>query len=239
MEFLGHEIWIEGPDHGHLGSASNVQCKYGHNLAVDGRFNISLVTAYLFDPKGNKSDMVLFSEPSVTKDAYMVSFTPIEEGFYTILLDYPAGIWCKGVDGRNYYAPSNRCPEVTQSIRHHQFSKAVIPVGHGLAAETPPAVGAPLEIIPQNFTRPAEGDEVTVQVLYQGTPLPNADLRIAGGVEVQASEAKTDQNGLASIKFGLFGPWMILASYEDRDKGVSGEYEAEKFTSVLSVQVKP
>ena len=90
-----------------------------------------------------------------------------------------------------------------------------------------------------NFQRPAEGDDFMVQVLYQGSALPDADVRVVGGVEPRVIETRTDDRGLASVKFDLFGVWMFQVSYEDFNRGISGQYDGERITSALSVKVKP
>ena len=239
MKFLGHEIWIEGPEHGHLDSPCNLFLKYGHNLALDGHVDISQVKATLVDPGGNISDLILFWAPDLPTDEFVVSFTPLEEGYYTVWLDHKAGIWCEGVDERWYYAPKNSCPPVRQSLRYRQLSKVIIPAGHSLAPTTPAALDARMDIVPHDYRLLSEGEELTVQVIYQGSPLPEANLRIASTVKGQAYEVQADRYGQATVRFDSFGFWMILASYDDYSLGVPGEFEGEQFSAVLSLMVRP
>ena len=239
MDFLGHELWIDGPNHGHLESPCLLKLKYGHNLSLDGRVDISQVTVNLTEPQGQVVPLVMYSAPDSTTDAYLASFTPSSEGYYTVWADYQAGIWCEGVNRCWYYAPKNHCPEVISSRRYRQFIKTILPVGHGLAPYSPASLGTPMDIIPQNFHAFSEGEELTVQVMYQDKPLPGANLRIAGATPLKVHECEADAQGMATITFNSFGQWIILASYDDYERGSAGEFDAEQFSTVLSVKVMP
>ena len=126
-----HDIWIEGPDHGHLSSPSDLKLKYGLDLNPEGLLDISRLTATLVDPKESRTNLVACMAPELTAEAYVVSFTPEQEGLYTVLLDYTPGIWSEGEDGRFYYASRSRCSAVSRSLKYQHYSKTVIPVGMG------------------------------------------------------------------------------------------------------------
>ena len=63
MIFLGHEIWIEGPNHGHVGRMMEFMLKFGHDMRVDGRLDLAMAKATLFSQAEQRKKLVLFSDP--------------------------------------------------------------------------------------------------------------------------------------------------------------------------------
>ena len=73
--------------------------------------------------------------------------------------------------------------------------------------------GMPLEIIPQqNPYALKAGDELAVEILFEGKPLPNAVVRTwqrAGQSAMAQARYRTDARGQVRVKITAAGQWMI------------------------------
>jgi len=235
MIFLGHEIWMEGPNHGHVGKRAEFLLKFGQNMKLDGRLSSAMAKATLFSPAGQKREIFLCFDPNLTREAYIVSFSLEEKGLYTLLLEYDGGIWSRGKDGRLYYAPRSKCQEVEKAVRYCQYSKVIVPVEIGTEGDIPQPCGCEMEIVPVKYQRFAAGDEIALKVLYDGSPFPNIAVSAIHSDKEQVAEGKTDSSGQAGFKLTDPGNWMFLARHVDAEKGVPGEFDEKTVTAVLSL----
>lgn len=235
MIFLGHEIWIEGPNHGHVGKTSEFLLKFGANMKVDGRLNLAMAKVTLVSPAQQKKELILCANPNLTREAYLVSFAPEETGLYTILVEYDGGVWSKDKDGRLYYAPRSKCQDVEKAVHYYQYSKVIVPVETGTEEKSPRPCGCELEIAPVKYKRFAAGDEITLKVLYEGSPLADVAISAIHSDKEQVAEMQTKSGGEVAFKLIDPGNWMFLARYVDEGKGMPGEFDEKTVTAVLSL----
>lgn len=118
-----------------------------------------------------------------------VAFRP-GKGAAVLAGTYASGFWTKDTDGKWHQKPANEVPNPEGSTETYRHAVAVT----GQAEKFEP-FGLPLEIVPQADPLALKvGDTLPVVVLYDGKPLPGAELTsIVPGI----SPAETDADGRA------------------------------------------
>lgn len=122
--------------------------------------------------------------------------------------------------------------------RYSRHLKTLLQVGNVQDSIYRRALGHKLEIIPQ--TNPyslRRGDDLTVQVLFEGQPLQQAAVfahnRRAGRVSTQ--RATTDDFGRATMNFNRRGEWLVRLVHMRRCVAADcGDIEWESFWSTYS-----
>ncbi|MCG7848786.1 MAG: DUF4198 domain-containing protein [ANME-2 cluster archaeon] len=226
----GHEIWLEH-DMQHVHVGETVECKvlFGHNMAIDGLADIKGVKAAVFDPANKKHDLTVDSGDG----CLIVRFDPVLDGYHTVALEYDAGIYTVTDDGW-HKGPKSDYENVKSSGYYYQYARTIIS-GHG-SKDLNPVLGHELEIIPIGYRHYHAGEEIGLQVLYDGAALPGAVITAAcSGSEGDAVEATTDSDGTALIKLDKSGNWMFKVRHADPGKGVEDQYDEKVITTILTV----
>jgi uncharacterized GH25 family protein len=123
---------------------------------------------------------------------------------------------------------------VKRSGRYYQYAKTVI-TGDGIKGLNP-QVGDELEIIPTAFGHHHTGDNIRLNILYDGAALKESTVTAAaGGIEGHEIEAATDADGMVSIKLDKPGNWMFKVRHADPDKGVEDQYDEKVITAVFTI----
>ena len=127
------------------------------------------------------------------------------------------------------------------AVEHYsKYPKTIIQVGNKTDNSPIKPIGLPIEIVPQvNPYKLKKGDELEVFVLFQGKPLPNADLAwsFPGRGEEFAGSIKTDEKGFASIPLIKAGPYVIRLTHMEWVKKPTHEWES--YWTSLTFEVLP
>ena len=112
---------------------------------------------------------------------------------------------------------------------YSKYPKTIIQVGNKIDDSPTKPIGLPIEIVPMvNPYELKKGDELEVLVLYQGIPLPNAEIAWSypGRGEEFAGSTKTDEKGQASIPLIKTGPYVIRLTHMEWIKKPTHEWES-------------
>lgn len=96
--------------------------------------------------------------------------------------------------------------------RYSRHMKAVVQIGPKLDDVVTRPVGQDLEIVPLSHPYGlTQGQSLTVQVLYQGRPLPGRAITAANRFrgDVVKKTVRTDAAGKATFAVGRAGDWMV------------------------------
>jgi uncharacterized GH25 family protein len=106
--------------------------------------------------------------------------------------------------------------------RYSRYLKTLIQVGDVQDQSFGLVTGAALELVPsQNPVFLAPGDELTVQILFRGQPLPGARLEASwrDGDDVRVSQVVADGTGRATVKMDRRGMWLLRMVHMVRCEG--------------------
>ncbi len=161
---LAHDVWVI-PDEG-----DQVQLVFGHPGELE-TYDPGQVTATVaIDRRGQRQTLA-----TEVRDGRL-RITP---GADTVLIgvNYDHGIWTEDADEHLVNKPKGEVPGYLSSVHEKMHSKSLL--GWSAAAGRP--TGSLLEIVPlaNPFTL-NPGDELPVQVLYDGAPLAGAELEMLG-----------------------------------------------------------
>ncbi|UCE41813.1 MAG: DUF4198 domain-containing protein [Candidatus Aminicenantes bacterium] len=112
---------------------------------------------------------------------------------------------------------------------YSKYPKTIIQVGNKKDDSVTKPIGLPIEIVPKvNPYKLKKRDELEVSVLFQGKPLPNAEIAWSypGRGEEFAGSTKTDELGQASIPLIKTGPYVIRLTHMEWVKKPTHEWES-------------
>ncbi len=119
---------------------------------------------------------------------------PKDAALFAVALDN--GFWSKGADGKWVNQPKSAVPNAQSSSRSLKFNTHILAATGG----APKPTGAALEILPlADVFKLKPGDDLTVQVLFEGKPLPNVALYPDYVNDANAKSVKTDADGKAKL----------------------------------------
>ncbi len=121
--------------------------------------------------------------------------------------------------------------------------KSLVMVGKPGGGVYSEVVGQELELVPQqNPYKLKYGEDVTVQVLFKGKPLPKAKLEIYVRTingSVLPSETSTDNDGKAYLKLNRAGDWMLkVVNFEHLENADNKGPDYERWLSTLTFGFK-
>jgi uncharacterized GH25 family protein len=122
--------------------------------------------------------------------------------------------------------------------RYSKYPKALVKVGSGGGGDPCKAVGLLLEIVPlRNPFALKPGDALPVRVLFQGKPLPEANVgwQHPGDGNVARGYVRTDGKGQAFIPVVRPGLVTIRLTHMTRPK--AKDYEWESFWTTLTFRI--
>lgn len=122
--------------------------------------------------------------------------------------------------------------------RYSKSPKTLIQVGPGVGGGWDRVLGLPLEIVPlSNPFNLTSGQTLPVRVLFQGKPLPDANLGWAmpGDGEAPRGAIRTNARGEALIPIAQPGLMSIRLTHMTRPK--MAEYEWESFWTSLTFRI--
>ncbi len=112
---------------------------------------------------------------------------------------------------------------------YSKYPKTIIQVGNKIDDSVTKPIGLPIEIVPKvNPYQLKKGDELEVSILFQGKPLPNAEIAWSypGRGEEFAGSIKTDEEGQATIPLTKAGPYVIRLTHMEWVKKPTHEWES-------------
>jgi len=210
-----HDYWIERKDAGYL-------LVFGHG-SQRLEFEPEKVTSLkAFDTQGQA--LAIKKEK---KGKGLLLTIVGQPSLVTAVIDN--GYWSKTIYGWKE-EPKRKASRVVEAIRQFFYTRALLSWSDAAQA---PTSGHPVSIIPlQNPFIMKAGDTFQVRVLYNGSPLPNAE--VTGGEH--NSHGKTDKDG--TIKVPLIAGTNLL-SIEHKEK-INNDPDADALdeTATLTFEVK-
>lgn len=206
-----HYLWLETNGSGKSGQEHEVRVHYGEYTygvieKVQGEAfpAVAKFTLWVIAPDGTKIEL----KTTPKEDHYLASFTPSQNGVYTIALNN------NEIDVIDY----------TQYdfgiFKTHYHSTAKVQVGN-TDADTQ-AIN-PEGIVVKQLAN--NGDDVKLQVLYKGQPLTQNELQVYVA-DLWSKTLHTDDNG--EVSFAL--PWDTKYIVETTTKEeVPGTYKGEEY----------
>lgn len=99
----------------------------------------------------------------------------------------------------------------------HCYAKVIVEIGHHHHHQLMP-VGIPLEIVPAKYSHVHLGDPYEFQVLYEGSPLPGAEVKASyPGVSGRdyPIQMTTDDGGKARVFLMARGNWLFSVKHQN------------------------
>jgi uncharacterized GH25 family protein len=208
---LAHDMWIT-VDQAMPGKPLHIQVGYGHAFPQGGDTEKERLSAtYVMGAQGK-----LETKPGQALD--FLSTAPLAKGSYVAVSGRTPQWYTKTPEGPKD-APKNQVPGALSCLRSAKYAKAVVNLG-GAADDVSKPVGQTLEIVP--LANPAAikaGGELPVQVLFEGKPLANADVKATfAGFTKEGKDfafaTHADQEGKLMLKAWHPGLWLVVAKHE-------------------------
>jgi uncharacterized GH25 family protein len=182
---------------------------------------------------------------AVDPDGKIVDLSKVSAALYTLKIDKPGawlvtarikqGFFTKTPQGRKW-GDKKTVANAIKCTNFHIQAKTFLIAGNSDKSLTQTA-GQPLEMVPlTNFQRMEPGDALSIKLLFDGKPLPDAKIRATyAGFEADdvaphrsadkgskghgrhfPVETITDAQGQADLKLEKAGYWMIVLSHDCR-----------------------
>ena len=205
-----HYLWIETNGTGALGQAQEIRVHYGEYTygvmeKVEGEAfpAVSNFTLRVIAPDGTKTELSIEAK----EDHYLASFTPSQNGVYTIALNN------NKIDVIDY-------TEYDFGIfKTHYHSTAKVQVGTDGDTKTVNPEGIVVKQLKN------DGEDIKLQVLYKGEPIAKNELKVYVS-DLWSKTLYTDDNG--EVSFAL--PWDTKYIVETTTKEeIPGTYNGEDY----------
>lgn len=198
-----HFLWLETGAKGTLNQSHEVRVYFGEYTLgerekTDGHFTYAEeFTLHLIGPDGEKTKL----DSKAASDHYTASFVPKASGVYRVVLTN------NNVEVVDY-------TEYDLGIFKTEYtSVATVHVGSETGGDKKASSLSKLEVVPVE-----EGEEVTLQVLYDGKPLAENELKVflPGGWE---RTLHTDKAGKVSFALPWSERYVAEISYKEQEPG--------------------
>jgi uncharacterized GH25 family protein len=186
-------------------------------------------------------------EPAGKQDkAGLLRFLPTKPGVYAAAVQTQPRLIKLSAEAFNAYLIEDGMPHVYRQRvkdktldkpaveRYSKSPKVLVQVGQGGGGDPCRAVGLPLEIVPlKNPFALRKGDALPVRVLFQGKPLPEANVGWqAPGDGTARGYVRTDAAGEALVPLGRTGLLTLRLTHMTRPN--TADYEWESFWTSLT-----
>jgi hypothetical protein len=116
--------------------------------------------------------------------------------------------------------------------RYWRQAKALVHAGDGIASHVMKPTSLLAELVPNSdFTRAHAGDAVSVQLLYQGRPVREAQIAFTAShrapEQLRVTRGRTDRDGRAQFKLTGQGPYLLSTVVMVRREGETGPEAAD------------
>jgi uncharacterized GH25 family protein len=142
------------------------------------------------------------------------------KGTYLVIADVKPIYWSRTPSGDWNMKRKDETPGATECGLYIEGAKGIVPVGGDTSATlATKAQGLPIEIVPLSHPSTVKvGQKLVLQVLFQGKPLPGAEVKARyGGYAALASDTAqafsdtTDQDGKVNFVPLSAGDWIVIA----------------------------
>lgn len=234
-----HDTWVQtNTNVVRIGDAVHVDLMLGNHgnehrdFKIASKTTLDGATLDIFSPDGQKYDLKpeLVDLGYAPKEGFWTArFTPAKAGLYMVAHSRDSlHLTSRGIkSGKTFFVASERLDKVSQN--NPGFDK---PLGHAL------------ELVPLTnpVTPMGPGEELRVQLLYQGKPLAGATVSfIPRGTQLAPEfdaqyERKTDAQGQASFTPKEGNYYLVVAHHVEPEQSGEG-YESTKYSATLTVLV--
>lgn len=208
-----HYLWLNVSTYTpQVGDPVQIEIGWGHKFPTDEVIKPKFLNkVFALGPTGKEISLKKLSTARY-------ELVPDKNGVYLILADVHPGFVTKTPEG---YKMQNKkgLPQAQFCFRYDMAAKAVINVGKPQQGLAPPTSKS-LEIIPLKTTRKLTAGEIfPIMVRFQGKPLAGAEVKATyAGFSDQSNAfavtTKTDNHGVANIKLGKPGKWLVVTCHK-------------------------
>ncbi len=246
---FAHDLWIVPPETAVPNKTVQVQALSGMDFPVS--VNASDPSKYLrrllLQPDGAQGKI---ESAGTGENVGFLDFTPVEAGVHVVAVQTTPKLITLEADEFNAYLVSDGLPNIYRlrseektldqpgRERYSKSPKALIQVGTSGGGDPSIVVGLPLEIVPlDNPFQLKIGGTLRVRVLFQGQPLPDANLGWdhPGDGEPPSGTVRTNSEGEAMIPIEKLGLVAIRLTHMIRPK--ADDYEWESFWTTLTFRI--
>ncbi|MDR2368602.1 MAG: DUF4198 domain-containing protein [Deltaproteobacteria bacterium] len=213
---LAHDMW-GAADNPTVGQPLKATIGYGHHypkLEDIPAEEVPFFQVYAVGPDG-KIDLTQGS-PNYS----YASKDNLAKATYLVIADVKPIYWSRTTGGEWNMKRKDETPGATECGLYIEGAKGIIPVdGDTTATVATKAQGLPIEIVPLAHPGTVKpGQKLVLQVLYQGKPLPGAEVkgRYDGFASLVSDTAQaymdtTDQDGKVTFVPLAAGEWIVTA----------------------------
>jgi uncharacterized GH25 family protein len=209
-----HMLWLnadkEAPQ---VGKNATIEIGFGHKYpSTEGVKEENIEKVFALDPKGREVPLERIAPGKFV-------FVPKSCGEYEIIAQMKKGFLCTTPDGRKMGSKK----DVKEAVSCMQFAmnaKTMVRVG-SKGKRNSHLADIPLEIIPlEDIKKLKVGKELSLQLLFNGKPVPGAKLKAVDAdsakqkEDVWTQETVSDARGIARIKLTSRGQWLFAANHE-------------------------
>jgi hypothetical protein len=245
----GHDLWLIPPEKAEVGKTLTIRANVGmtfpdSEVAPDlPRYRKRLVHG----PDGRVSAPEIAGKDGTSG---LLQFEPKEPGIYAVTVETNPKVITLEADRFNEYLVTDgllhifRLRAKEKSLdqpgkeRYSKSPKTLLRVGNGFGGNPTKPLDLPLEIVPlHNPFEVRVGETLPVRVLFQGKPLPEANLgwQHPGDGDTPRGSVRTDAKGEALIPVARVGLMTIRLTHMTRPK--TADYEWESFWTTLTFRV--
>lgn len=244
----GHDLWLVPPEKSTAGTPMLVHANVGMDFPKSEHAPDPALfkRRLLIDPDGKEGELKAAGKDGKSG---LLKFQATKPGIYVLAVETQPKLITLKADAFNSYLIEDGLPHIYR-LRHQEktldqpgreryskYPKALIRIGNG-GGDPCKAVGTLLEIVP--LTNPftlKPGNALPVRVLFQGKPLPEANVgwQHPGDGNVARGYVRTDANGQALIPIARAGLMTIRLTHMTRPK--AKDYEWESFWTTLTFRV--
>ena len=244
-----HDLWIVPPEASAKGTTIQLRALSGMDFPVS--VNASDPSKYklrvLILPDGSEGSL---DAAGVGENVGLLDFETKNAGIYVVGIQTEPKLITLEADEFNAYLVSDGLPHIYRlrseekildqagRERYSKSPKALIQVGTDEIGDPSKVVGLPLEIVPlDNPFKLKIGNTLRVRVLFQGQPLPDANLGWdrPGDGEPPSGTVRSNSDGEALIPIQSVGMMTIRLTHMIRPK--AEDYEWESFWTTLTFRI--
>lgn len=244
-----HDLWLIAIEPAVPGNPAIVQANVGMNfpVSVSAPDTEKFKRKFVVGPDGVELPVKSAGKKGLSG---LLQFEPKRPGIYQLAVETEPKLIKLTAEAFNEYLVSDGLAHIyrlrakEESLdqpgreRYQKSPKSLIQVGRGDDGDCSKVLGLPLEIVPlRNVFTIKVGDTLPVRVLFQGKPLPEANLgwQSPGDGETARGTLRTDAKGEALIPIARADLMTIRLTHMTRPK--MADYEWESFWTTLTFRV--
>lgn len=244
-----HDLWLIPEAKAAIGKASVVRAHSGEDFpkSMHAPDPSAFARRLLFRPDGSAGEL---RAAGVEELSGLLRFDPAVAGVYVVAVETQPKLITLAADAFNQYLVADGLPHIyrlrqqEKSLdqpgreRYRKSPKAIVRVGAGGPGDPCRVVGLPLEIVPLRDPFALRvGDTLQARVLFQGKPLPEANVgwHLPGDGESPRGSTRADAQGAVWIPIARTGLMTLRLTHMTRPK--AAEYEWESFWTTLTFHV--